>query len=112
MVLAQRLKNFQIRVGNTKPAGDMASNALCAEVPGQLPGGPTTIQCTGTVAGRYLVVQLKGADWLTVCEVQVEQGGGVITCKGLVMHAAYHASLSVQTFLTSGYVLTALLLHL
>ena len=43
----------------------------CDFYDGQVPGGATVrIDCpTGTVTGRYLVVQLSGRNHLTLCEV-------------------------------------------
>jgi hypothetical protein len=77
-MFAERLQYFQLRVGSILPeGGNINSNALCAEVPSALPGGPTTIQCAnGGVPGRYLSLQLMGTGELHVCEVQVEFGGG------------------------------------
>jgi hypothetical protein len=88
-LLAERLQNFQIRVGSILPEeGKISSNALCAEVPSALPGGPTTIQCSdGGQSGRYLSLQLMGTGTLHVCEVQVEFGKHWALNRGLFINS-------------------------
>ena len=71
--LPDRLNNFEVRVGNTKPSAEtMGSNPLCIAVAGALPGGPTQLSCAGGVSGRYLTIQLMGNEALCVCEVTVD----------------------------------------
>jgi hypothetical protein len=69
---AERLSNFEIRVGNTRPTDANITNSLCAAYPGAAPPGPTRYPCTSPIKGRYVTVQLLGKGYLTVCELQAE----------------------------------------
>ncbi|XP_065051247.1 uncharacterized protein LOC135680930 isoform X2 [Rhopilema esculentum] len=65
-----RLKNFDIRVGNTD--NNPKANGLCTTFPGAVGKGKTIdLYCTKEVSGRYVFVMLRGNDWLTLCEVEV-----------------------------------------
>ena len=64
--------------------GSIASNnGLCAAVPSALAAGPTTFQCSGVVAGRFLTLQVMDWGVLHVCEVQVEYQGKALRSKTL-----------------------------
>ena len=72
-VLANRLSNFQIGTTNTSPrqqAPKLSGYDVCATNAGALNAGETRhFACSST--GRYLIVQLKGTNYLTLCEVKV-----------------------------------------
>ena len=73
---ATRLANFQIGTTNTSPqaqAPAIGNYQACAHVGGALGAGETrSIACNGK--GRYVIVQLKGRNYLTLCEVEVFGG--------------------------------------
>ena len=73
---ATRLSNFQIGTTNTSPqarAPAIGNYQACAHVGGALAAGETrSITCNGK--GRYVIVQLKGRNYLTLCEVEVYGG--------------------------------------
>ena len=73
---ATRLSNFQIGATNTSPqarAPAIGNYQACAHVGGALAAGETrSITCNGK--GRYVIVQLKGRNYLTLCEVEVYGG--------------------------------------
>jgi hypothetical protein len=73
--LAERLSNFDISVTNWDPQ-DMAPSPsllkddVCATENGRLGAGETkVIPCVKV--GRYVIVQLKGRNYLTMCELEV-----------------------------------------
>jgi hypothetical protein len=83
LLSADRMRSFDVYIGDTEPTGTslatLASNTLCASVPGQASTDSVgfRVACTSVVPGRYLVVQLKEPDVpLTLCEVEPETAGG------------------------------------
>ena len=73
---ANRLANFQIGTTNVSPdttAPAVGSYDACAHSDGALGAGETkSFDCAAK--GRYVIVQLKGSNYLTLCEVQVFGG--------------------------------------
>ena len=71
--VAQRLADFQIRMTNRNPvvtAPLVGDNIACASQKNALGAGETKeFACVAT--GRYVLVQLKGENVLTLCEVEV-----------------------------------------
>ncbi len=78
LLAAERLSNFKILVGNQfdQSSFDSSGYSTCASVQGALGAGETrqTI-CDQAAIGRYVVVQLTGSDYLTLCEVAVYASG-------------------------------------
>lgn len=75
-LVADRLANFQTGVTNTDPASSapkVGGYSVCGTMGGAVGGGAThTFECPGCgVTGRYAVVQLKGTNYLTLCEVRI-----------------------------------------
>ncbi|CAH1775088.1 unnamed protein product [Owenia fusiformis] len=64
-----RLKNFEIRVGNST---DIATNSICATHDDEVPkGGKEILTCGTPIYGRYVSIQKKIKGVLTLCEVKV-----------------------------------------
>ena len=71
---AERLANFQVGTTDvdprTKAPAVNGGYSVCATVTSALrPGESRSLKCVGT--GRYVIVQLKGRNYLTLCEVIV-----------------------------------------
>ena len=70
---ADRLRNFQMGTTNTSPQQQAPANGnyrVCATRGPALGRGETgSFDCNGT--GRYVIVQLKYSNYLTLCEVEV-----------------------------------------
>ncbi|GMH42282.1 hypothetical protein BSKO_10201 [Bryopsis sp. KO-2023] len=68
---SERLRNFEIRVGDSKPQGDGSQNGICNSGL-SVPGGQTQgFACSAQ--GRYVTIRIPGkSQILTLCEVQVE----------------------------------------
>ena len=48
------------------------ASVLCSYVGRRQPaGGPSLVACDSPVAGRYVVIQLRDTEQLTLCEVDV-----------------------------------------
>lgn len=78
---AERLSNFQIGTSNTSPqtkAPTLVNYDVCATHSGALGAGETkAIECNAK--GHFLIIQLKGKNYLTLCEVEVFGGKENIT---------------------------------
>jgi len=58
-------------------APSFSNYPLCGAHPGSVGAGVTVkITCKPGLVGRYVIVQLKGSNFLTLCEVQVFTGTG------------------------------------
>ena len=71
---ADRLSDFNILVGDTfsESSFDSSGYSTCASVQGALGAGETKeINCNQAVTGRYVVAQLTGSNYLTICEFEV-----------------------------------------
>ncbi|GMH42306.1 hypothetical protein BSKO_10225 [Bryopsis sp. KO-2023] len=68
---SERLRNFEIRVGDSKPQGDGSQNGICNSGL-SVPGGQTQgFDCSAQ--GRYVTIRIPGkSQILTLCEVEVE----------------------------------------
>jgi hypothetical protein len=72
-----RLRNFEVRVGDVMPKGSSWSgNPQCGQKHGgdleEIGGGSLAVSCDGNMVGRYVVIVLPGKDKiLTLCEVKV-----------------------------------------
>ena len=76
IISGNRLANFQSGVTNVNPsatAPKIGAYKVCAAFAGAVGRGATHVfKCPGCgVNGRYAVVQLKGTNYLTLCEVRV-----------------------------------------
>ena len=73
LLSAKYVRNFQIGLTNANPllqAPSLNGYEICARVLGALQLKETkTIKCIGK--GRYLIVQMKGHYYLSLCEVEV-----------------------------------------
>ena len=69
------LVDFNVGVSDSAatPVADPLSYTLCSHEESSLPVGETTlITCDNPVAGKYVIIQLRGADTkLELCEVEV-----------------------------------------
>lgn len=67
---AERLSNFEIRVGNARPSGKGRQNTVC-KAGASVPRGQTfEFECQGV--GRFVSIRIPGANKiLTLCEVEV-----------------------------------------
>jgi hypothetical protein len=81
IIIGKRLANFNVGVTNTNPSEQTPTPInieVCATQEAALAAGETkTFDCVAT--GRYVVVQLNGTGFLTLCEVEVlggKTGGG------------------------------------
>jgi hypothetical protein len=73
---ANRLANFNVGVTNTSPgqqASVLGTYQVCATSDGALGAGETK-EFTCEAVGRYVVVQLLGKEYLTLCEVEILGG--------------------------------------
>ncbi|KAK2186293.1 hypothetical protein NP493_206g00001 [Ridgeia piscesae] len=73
---SERLHDLRVGLTGTWPTTGgsslIAMDAVCATVDGVHPEARLMIQCGQNVAGRYLVIQIEGANSrLTMCEVEV-----------------------------------------
>ncbi len=71
---AERLRDFDIRVGNTFDGStyDKKSFTLGARVAGSAGWGETrTIEFDKAVTGRYVAVNMDVVEYLTMCEFEV-----------------------------------------
>jgi len=72
-----KLRNFEVRVGNTMPKGtNWGGNPKCGQKHGsdlqETGGGSTTVNCGGNTIGRYVTIAIPGNDkTLVLCEVKV-----------------------------------------
>ncbi|GMH42299.1 hypothetical protein BSKO_10218 [Bryopsis sp. KO-2023] len=73
---SERLRNFEIRVGDSTPQGDGSQNGICNSGL-SVPGGQTEgFDCSAQ--GRYVTIRIPGkSQILTLCEVQVEGTGNL-----------------------------------
>ena len=73
--IGERNANFVVGVTNTDPntvAPTPDGLTLCAQYPGtSATGDIIDLTCESPVTGQYLVVQLRGTNFLSLCEVQV-----------------------------------------
>ena len=71
-VPADRLANFQIGATTDRPVSsiDLNSYNVCASNDGPMGAGETRAFACSAV-GRYVIVQLRGTNPLTLCEVKV-----------------------------------------
>ena len=71
--LADRLKNFQVGTSNDSPqtkAPAISNYNVCAKQATAVGAGETkALKCDATA--RYVIVQLNGYQYLTLCEVEV-----------------------------------------
>ena len=62
-------------MGSTPAGGNFTQNGfqLCKEFPGTVSSGDViAINCTSVIVGRFVVIQMKGANKvLTLCEVEI-----------------------------------------
>ena len=71
-----RLKDFYVGVTDNlpttvAPTPSPINYELCHHYAGQVPqGARERILCDGPVTGRYLIVQLTGTNYLTLCAVE------------------------------------------
>jgi hypothetical protein len=81
-LIDDRLTNFVVGLTKTSPnvrAPADGNYDVCASVTDSLRSGETrTLSCIGT--GRYLVVQLMGTNFLSLCEVEVYSGICIYIC--------------------------------
>ena len=72
-----RLENFVVGLSDTDPASVppvLNNYDVCTTYPGLAADGAVlSLDCTQTAGptGRYLIVQLQGTNYLTLCEVEV-----------------------------------------
>ena len=66
---AERLRTFEIRVGNNKESFTL--NELCLFQNDYIPGALVKCPCTQPLLGSIVSVQLLRFDYFTVCEVEV-----------------------------------------
>ncbi|GMH43530.1 hypothetical protein BSKO_11452 [Bryopsis sp. KO-2023] len=67
---AERLSNFEIRVGNTRPSGGGQQNGVCGGGLAVPRGQTYEFECLTT--GRFVSVRIPGNErYLTLCEVEV-----------------------------------------
>ena len=72
---AERLRDFDIKIGTTLNRQCLAGFRNIAHVPDQLKSGETrNISAVTSHAGRYLMIQLRDKNFLTLCEVKVYGG--------------------------------------
>ena len=74
-IVASRLKNFTVAVGNDFPSCDSFDPdtfTQCVHVPGQFESSEARVlPCDEPTRGRYVTVYFKRRDVLTLCEVEV-----------------------------------------
>ena len=73
-VFADRLRSFELRVGDVEPVDSsaIARNALCRNVWSPVPPGLQEFRCNSPLQGRYLILRGLGTApdvTLSVCEV-------------------------------------------
>ena len=73
--IAQRLHDLEVRVISSNPKEEalvVSSNKVCGVFQGQVGSGATAeIKCNPHIVGRYVMVWLKEAGILTICELEV-----------------------------------------
>ncbi|XP_061084764.1 fucolectin-5-like [Conger conger] len=67
---SDRITGAQIRIGDSL-ADNGISNALCSTVDYMGPGETKTFNCYGQKKGRYVTVYIPKAEYLSLCEVEV-----------------------------------------
>lgn len=72
-IIAGRLQNYNVVVTDTRPAGDSPSyeaSNICA-FKKVTHSGTLDLECYKPISGRYVMIQLKDRQYLTLCEVKV-----------------------------------------
>jgi len=73
--IAGRLHDFEVRVTSSSPTEEalvVSSNKVCGVFWGAVDAGATAeIKCSPEIVGRYVIVRLKDAGVLTLCELEV-----------------------------------------
>jgi hypothetical protein len=83
-ISGNRLRNFRIGVTDCHPRKkkpNLRNYRLCSAYRGHLGRGQTrNFRCRRTLYGRYVIVQLVGREYLTLCEVEVFGKGSIKQC--------------------------------
>ena len=73
MSTASRLQNYVVVVTDTRPTGDKPSyesSNICASRKDSH-ANTLNLRCYKATKGRYVMIQLKNREFLTLCEVRV-----------------------------------------